>query len=402
MRHASSSQRGFTLIEVMIASALGIVVLAVGLVAGMQMQRRAVFEEQTMMAQVTGRAVKDLLVTDLQRAGIGMGNAPITFGNNDQRFAIQAWLEPNLTVGVTPAFAADANFALPPSGTIYAALASDALRLYWGDTRSMVVMRDCNGGQSGPIRTGSSDTFCTAPNPPLGMNPAPSTPDTPAILVNPTRELACHVLVHGINDNSMKMNANPGSGGNNTTNGPCSDPNDPVWRDDTWMTMRTVSAAYRVNWAGGTPALEYLAPGATTWTVVSRNVERLKVRQAVIDLTAPNTPYRWFPDAAASRPAIDACTRTNAACAVATIAGEVDATDDDRRNLLRRRVRELEINLTIRTRRADRTVFDPSVAVTQTDEEGFPKDGFKRRTYTFRVAPRNFAAAGQQVPTGNE
>jgi type IV pilus assembly protein PilW len=400
MRHASSSKRGFTLIEVMIASALGIVVLGVGLVAGMQMQRRAVFEEQTMMAQVTGRAVKDLLTTDLQRAGTGMGNAPITFGNNDHRFAIQAWTEPNLNTGVD-SLAADSNFALPPSGTLYANMVSDALRLYWGDTRSIVVMRDCNGGQNGPIRTGSSDTFCTAPNPPLGMHPAPSQPDTPAILVNPVREMACHVLIHGINDNSMKMNANPGSGGNNTSNGPCSEPNHEMWRDDTWMTMRTVSAAYRVNWAGGTPALEYLPPGDSTWVLVSRNVERMKVRQAVIDLTAPNTPYRWFPDALENRPAIDACTVLNNNCRVATLNGEPDATNEDRRNLLRKRVRELEINLTIRTRRADRTVFDPSVAVTETDEDGYPKDGFKRRTYTFRVAPRNFAAAGQQVPTDN-
>jgi type IV pilus assembly protein PilW len=174
-----------------------------------------------------------------------------------------------------------------------------------------------------------------------------------------------------------------------------------MWRDDTWMTMRTVSAVYRVNWTGGTPALEYLAPGATTWQVVSRNVERLKVRQAVIDLTAPNTAYRWFPDPTAGRPAIDQCTQTNTACGVALVAGETDANDAERRNLLRKRVRELEINLTIRTRRADRATFDPGVAVTTRDEEDFPKDGFKRRTYTFRVAPRNFAAAGQQIPTSN-
>ncbi|HZI16721.1 MAG TPA: prepilin-type N-terminal cleavage/methylation domain-containing protein [Myxococcus sp.] len=403
MRHASHSRRGFTLLEVMIASAIGVVVLAVGLVAGMQMQRRALFEEQTMMAQVTGRAVKELLATDLQRAGLGMGNAAISFGNNDHRYAIESWTEPNLRTGVAPAFPADSTFNLPPTGTLYENLRSDALRLYWGDTRSMVVMRACDGGQQGRIRPGNGDSenFCTAPNPPMGMDPPPSTPDTPAIIVNPTRELACHILVHNINGSSMRINANPGSTGNATTNGPCSDPDHDMWRDDTWMTMRTVSAAYRVNWTGGAPALEYLAPGATTWKVVSRNVERMKIRQAVIDLTAPNTAYRWFPDTTAGRPAIDNCTQTNTACAVALVSGETDTNDAERRNLLRKRVRELEVTLTIRTRRADRSTFDPSVAVTTSDEEGFPKDGFKRRTYSFRVAPRNFAAAGQQIPTDN-
>ena len=393
MKRMASPRRGFTLLEMTVSAAIGAIVLTLTLGGVIQLQRRSLFEEQTMMAQVTGRVVKDLLATDLQRAGLGMGNAPITFADGDLRYAIQVWTEPDLTADTPPYFAADPGFALPPAGTPYAGMRSDALQLYWGDTRSMIVMDACTGKTV--IREGNSFTFCTTANPPLDMDPA-SGQTTPAIIANPRGSVACHLEISNVMAASGKLNANPGSAIGNTGTPPCGDPDDDVWEDSGWVTLRTQGAAYRVNWAGGSPVLEYRAPGAATWVVMSRDVERMKVRQAVIDLAAPQSAYRWFPDAAAGRPEIDRCTRVTCT-ADSGPPGNNPGSDDELRRLLQQRVREVEVSLVIRTRRADVTMVNPGEPVTF-DEEGFPVDGFKRRTLTFRVTPRNFAAGGLQAP----
>ncbi|WP_425537968.1 PilW family protein [Myxococcus stipitatus] len=395
---SSGESRGFTLLEVMIASAIGVIVLGIGLVAGMQMQRRALFEEQTMVAQSTGRAVKDLLASDVARAGMGMGNAPITFSDGDRRFAIQVWNELDMTTAHAPVFAADPSFELPPTGPLYGDMRSDVLQLYWGDTRTLVNMAPCSPagnlpGETGPIRTGNSSTFCTALNSPTTLQP-PNGQTTPAILVNPQGSVACHIEISQVQPASNRINANPGRANNSTSSGACGDAGHADWRKAGWLTMGTVSAAYRVNWASGIPTLEYLAPGATTWVPISRDVERLKIRQAVIDFGAPGNPYRWFPDDSVSRPSIDTCTRDKAACVADTSAGTNPGSDAELRDMLRERVRELEISLVIRTPRSDPSIVNPYQR-----EEGFPMDGFKRRTFTFRVTPRNFVSAGKQ-PTG--
>ena len=171
MKPSSFHDRGFTLLEVMIASALGIVVLATGLVVGTQMQKRALFEEQTMMAQVTGRAVKEQLTLDLARAGAGMGNTPLSFADGE-RSAITVWSRPDLTAGVpNSSMVADPTFVPAPT----AALVSDAIEIYWGDTGGMVTLNLCSGSNS--FRKTATE-FCTAPNPTLTMS------STPAILVS--------------------------------------------------------------------------------------------------------------------------------------------------------------------------------------------------------------------------
>jgi type IV pilus assembly protein PilW len=389
MKRTGIPARGFTLLEVMVSSVIGVIVLTIALAGALQLQRRALFEEQTMMAQVTGRAVKEVLAADLQRAGLGMGNAPITFADGDTRNAIQVWTEPNLAEGLLPYFTADAGFAHPPAGTAYANMKSDVLQLYWGDTRSMIVMDACAGKTV--IREGNSFTFCTVPDPSLSLDP-PSGQTTPAIIVNPTGNVACHLEISRVLSSAGKLNANPGSAIGNTSNAPCGDPNHAIWQDTGWMTLRTQSAAYRVNWFSGTPTLEYRAPGSATWVAVSRDVERMKVRQAVIDLAAPQAAYRWFPNVAPGRPAIDRCTRTTCT-ADSGAPGNNPASDDELRRMLQQRVREIEVTLTIRTRRVDVSMFNADAPVTF-DEESFPVDGFKRRTFTFRVSPKNFAAGG--------
>ncbi|WP_074948461.1 PilW family protein [Myxococcus fulvus] len=403
MRKSLRHMGGFTLLEVMIASALGVIVLGIGLVAGMQVQRRALTEEQTMVAQVTGRAVKDLLTLDVQRAGIGMGNSPIQFSEGDQRYAIQSWTALDMTTA-TPPFAADATFALPPAGTPYSGMTSDVLQLYWGDPRTMVTMERCNAfaAPGRPTTTTSvklGNILCTAPAPHTRLQPTSGQP-TPALVANPTAgALACHFRVNNVRAGDAVIEATPGRGTATTNSGPCTS-DAGMFTNPGWNIMRTVSAAYRVNWRGGHPALEYLAPGAANWAVVSRDVERMTVRFAVIDLTQPAVAYRWFPDNA-GRPAIDACTRTRADCAVNVVTPIETAptTDNELRDLLRRRIREVEIELVIRTPRSDRTVVDPT-KINVPDDDGFPQDGFRRRTYTLRVSPRNFVSAGLQPAPG--
>ena len=67
------SRRGFTLMETMVASALGLVVLAGTLTVGVQLQGRAFREQQTSLIQGGTQAMAEFLGPALQRAGEGMG-----------------------------------------------------------------------------------------------------------------------------------------------------------------------------------------------------------------------------------------------------------------------------------------------------------------------------------------
>lgn len=387
--------RGFTLLEMMFASAMGIVILAGALTIAVQLQKQAVFEEQTMIAQLTARAVKETLYNDLLRAGTGTGNSPITFADGDVRSPVTVLTEPDLS-SANPYFPGDSStFALPPSPY----LPSDAIQLWWGDTEKMVLMDDCIGGSDYRIREGTSDTFCTAPNP-------DETLSGPALLVNPTLGFGCLLNVSSVSATSLQINANPGAAGfgsGTTTTGPCADPNDPAWTNRGWFTLQTRGAAYRVNWATGSPVLEYdpPVPPEVNWVPVSRDVERIKVRQAVIDLTQPAAEARWFPDPENGRTkAIDQCTVADAGpggeCEVLGLS-TVPTTDQDLRIELERRVRDLEVTLTIRSQR-----YDPQLVVPgfPPGPDGFPQDGYKRRIISFRVNPRNFSYAGLQPTLG--
>ncbi|QDE87771.1 pilus assembly protein [Myxococcus xanthus] len=396
-RHHRRSRHGFTLLEVMVATAIGLIVLGAGLVAAMQMQRRALFEEQTMMAQVTGRTVKELIAADLQRAGSGMGNAPIVFSDTRTHPAIQMWTEPDLSIpDVTRPFPEVPAFALPPAGHLEESV-SDVLRIHWGETRGMVTLSPCAGTN---VRE-DTRTFCTVENPSPRLQPTIA-PTTPALLVNPAKNLACHVEVTNVDTAGRRINVVPGTGIETTTTGRCgdfaSDPN--FWNTEpdreSWRIMPAQSATYRVNWASGTPTLEYLGPGAANWVVLSRDVERLSVRLGVAAIAQPFGGMRWFPDVDNGRPnGLDACTITT--CPIEQHPNELvaPATDEELRQRLLQRVREVEVTLVVRTPRQDREAFDPDQPI-GVDGERFPIDGFKRRTFTFRVMLRNFAAGGLQ------
>ncbi|WNZ62651.1 prepilin-type N-terminal cleavage/methylation domain-containing protein [Myxococcus sp. MxC21-1] len=402
MRIQRRARRGFTLLEVMIASTIGLIVLGAGLVAAMQMQRRALFEEQTMLAQVTGRTVKELIAADLQRAGAGMGNSRITFHDMRVQTAIQVWTEPDLaTADATRPFPEDPGFALPPAGPLEESV-SDVLQLHWGDTRGMVTMAPCGGPPppaTGTARSGVQG-FCTSMNPSTRLQPT-TTPWVPAFVVNPNKDIACHVRVTNVDTGSNVITAEPGFGTDNTNNGPCAEPADSRWsvndpRQDTWRIMQAQSATYRVNWASGTPTLEYLGPGAANWVVLSRDVERLTVRLGVAAIAEPFGGMRWFPDRENGRLfSLDECTIDTCPIEVHPSEPGAPGTDEELRLRLRQRIREVEVTLVVRTPRPDRQAFDPDGPI-RVDAEEFPIDGFKRRTFTFRVTLRNFAAGSLQ------
>lgn len=396
MTQRHSRNTGFTLLEVMIAAALGIVVVATGLAVGTQLQRRALFEEQTTMALTTGRTLEELLSSQVARAGAGMGNTPISFADGNDRFGIEVWSNPS----AEPFFTSDGDYVPPDAGKNQPA--SDALRLYWGNSGSLISLEGC-GVKGSSVRQGT-DQFCMAPNSSSGLNPPTGQPFTLAVLANANEQSACALQVTNVNPGANLLTATIGSG-----TGDCALPENHVhWTGTDWLIMGLEGVAYRVNWKDGIPTLEALPSGAAEWQVVSRDVEQLKVRQAVVNLLDVNAAPRWFPEPDLSlstppRPAISDCTAGDLAtvCQVETPDFEsfdTPETEKIRQRRLQQRVREVEITLVVRTRRSNRDVTEPDVQ----DEDGFFKDGYKRRTFTFRVAPRNFGVAGlvPPAPTG--
>ncbi|WP_375756531.1 PilW family protein [Corallococcus exercitus] len=408
MKPSSLHDRGFTLLEVMIASAIGVIVLTTGLVVGTQMQKRALFEEQTMTAQVTGRAVKEMITLDVSRAGTGMGNTPISFNTNDERSAITVWSKPDLKTGIGTTLGADTNFEPPPTGFP----ASDALQLYWGDTNGMITLTTCpslSRVREEDATTGV--TFCTRPNPSTAL--VDTTNPTLAVLASGGNKKACPVLVDSVQAANAKLVIKAA-----TAQFPRSDlcANKDLWTKasgdiENWVALRLSGAAYRVNWKGGIPTLEYRAPNQTAWSVLSRDVEQLTVREGVVNLTAGgNNKLDWYPgdntlNPSAPHPAISECTLaryTSDACKTDDRGPDGSALPapgtyaDPKAEVIRRlrqRVRELEVTLVIRTRRINR-----DADMTGTDEEGQAKDGYTRRRYTFRVAARNMAVGLTRAP----
>ncbi|MBN9688241.1 MULTISPECIES: PilW family protein [unclassified Corallococcus] len=405
MKTASLQGRGFTLLEMMIASAIGVIVITTGLVVGSQMQKRALFEEQTMMAQVTGRTVKDVLLADLWRAGVGMGNTPISYGVDDERSAITVWHKADLKLGILPAMPADGSFVPAPK----AELASDALQLYWGETNGAITLASCG---TGSFRDGN--TFCAVSEASMAMV-TPSGP-TLAVMASGGTRLACPVTITAVTPGA------PGAQSTITIDGAAQSPDcaaaSSSWSVPTgteispvnWMAMRLGGVAYRVNWKDNIPTLEYRPVGEPDWLVLSRDVEQLTVREGLIDFSKPDNSLQWFPNEgmlpapAQPHPAISECTLAKYDTGECSLGlQEADgslvvkpATNVDLLRRLRQRVRQLEVTLVIRTRRANQDAIQPGL-----DEEGFVQDGYSRRRFTFTVEPRNLMSVGMiRIPAG--
>ncbi len=385
-------RRGMTLIELMVASAMSLVVIA-GLVGTtLQFQAMGFAQQQRMTAQQSARAAADVLTLSLQEAGSGIGNARLNLGANATRSAID--------VTTADEFLNDADFELPKAP--YLAYPSDSLVLYSGRSAGLRSTACCGGGGGAcgtcSIRSGGETCMATSPVGAVAQSEA-------VVYVNSTLGVACAQNV----DTAPQPTRLASSGGVAGYSAPnASDPcgtNGQAWCSaNTWV-LPLRSVGFRVNWKPTTPGgpqrprlqIDADGPlGPDAWADVLWDVERLQVRLLVSNLTNANAA-QYFPDDAAGRIAIDACTA--ATCAVP---GGTDARDAAQavglsadqavRAALMRRVRAVEVTLLSRTVSADRSQLQvqPGGEFVLTTE-GLPLDGLQRRRLTFQVTPRNFA-----------
>lgn len=397
--------RGFSLIEMMIASTIALVVIAGAVSAGTYLQRRGLLEERTMETQNAGRAARDLFTPAIQRAGEGFGSAPLFLGgaNTEVRYAVWA----NTNAGPSSGFA-------QPTG-VYANLRSDVLEIYEADATRALRMIGCVGSGT-DSRLGGVGPICLD-------TPAPANTDAgipagaPLVLSDPGVRGACVGVAQAarnvpsppaVSNNLSWIPGAPAATPFNASSfctGTGADTS-ALWianTDEDPLLLPLASRIFRVNWISGRPVLEMDpdgALGAQEFQQLSEEIERLRVRLGVADLDNPAAPLRYFPDTAAlpPRPAVDQC--NNAACwsLIPGDAGTVGANEfgpGSARDELMRRVRVVELLITARSNRPDREALKLlGDAGTTFDDEGNPQDGYKRRHFLIRVTPRNFGYAG--------
>jgi type IV pilus assembly protein PilW len=426
MKQRVAGNGGFSLLEVMVASTISLIVLAAALWSAAELQRRGTLEESLMSAQNAMRAVRDLLVVDLQRAGTGAGSARLVFGSRpsgaaDVRYAITVSArEPFDGTGLFPE---DESFALPTGP--YATRASDAIQVWSWDTEAedaaghaipMLPLDTCPTPPPSPSLYRNGDTLCMLTNPAALL-------DRLVLVVKPATRTACIMQVRAANEVTSapipywQVSVTPGLPGNPPPAGDlCSAP--PAipstqytnfWQHDTAgayiMPVRGVS--FRINWKSGKPVLERheqtsdVKPGLPTppWVALSQDVEQLRARLGVKDnLAELDAEVLWFPDASVSpaRPAIDSCDATcNALVPMPDGTPWTSSLDEPTaRDALMRRLRMVELTVTTRTSRADPALARKSGSDFVLDADGNPQDGFKRRTATVEVMPRNYSYAG--------
>jgi type IV pilus assembly protein PilW len=387
--------RGFTLMEAMLASSLGLVVLAGTLTVGVQLQRKAIFERQTSMVQGGTQAMADLLGPLVQRAGEGMGNARISLGGTASAYAVQATTR--------DAFAGFPGFSLPPDA--YADRASDSLQIRWADPTALVRLTACNlsgadGGTGAFSRDGQG--VCT-----VSLASAFDA-GTPVYFVNPDLSEACSHLTSGpANTGTPNVHAPylPTQAYPTASEPPAGDGcamGGALWATPGTVVMPSGGATFRVNWASGAPVLEWTQrapplPG-DTWTELSRDVEQMTVAFGVRDLTPDaGNPLSWYPAADGGTLAVDKCAGVLSPTTSCPVPGGMGppALDPTVADALMRRARAVEIRLVARAARRDSSgEMDPDGGGYTLDPEGNPEDGFTRRTLVMTVAPRNFQIAG--------
>ncbi|MCP3144153.1 PilW family protein [Pyxidicoccus xibeiensis] len=387
MRRSALQARGFTLIEMMIASSLSLAVLAGAVTVGVALQRRGILEERTMETQNTSRAARELLIPAMQRAGAGFGKARLNVGGDgaqvDQRYAV--WVTTNATFPGDPSFAG-------PTG-VYAGLISDAVEIWDADSARAVQLRSrlaCGNA----IWDGAQ--LCAQS---VGVNAPPA--NSLSVVTNPTESTAC-VGVVGAARTTETIAWTAGAPNQTLPAGaPCSTvaASGNVFTGSDSYLMPLNVRAYRVNWRSGRPVLEVDpdgSAGGAGYQPLAQDIERLKVRMGVYNPDLPNNDVVFFPEANAGRPALDACTNATCWSKIPGDAGTVGAAEfgpRSARDELMRRVRLMEVLITARTPQMDVQAAGADGGTTR-DEEGNLVDGFKRRHSLQRIAPRNFAISG--------
>lgn len=395
--------RGFTLVELLVAAAIGLMVITAVLSAGLHLQRQGFTEERRMRAQTTSRAAADVVSLDLQLAGVGIGSSQVNLGGTVVSSAI--------TVVTADPFTADPTFELPAPP--YAALASDSLTILAGDVTRIVPLGCCGGGTGScsgcQFRTAVTGQACAA----MAVPPAFSFNGSTIAFVNPESNVACLHVVTGVA--ADRFTTTPGRA---NVSPPVTDPCEAgqnFWcaRGGTYaVPVNTV--VYRVNWrprAAGLPQRPRLqrdpdGPGPAPFQDLLLDVEQMTIRLGLTDFTA--APLTFYPGG--GRPAVNQCTA--ATCAVPpggiitavvppnnrpvdVIAGPGISADEAAIRRLQRRIRSVEVTMLSRSASVDRSAIQVSGAAFVADDEGLPRDGFSRRRWVFEVAPRNFRLAGE-------
>jgi prepilin-type N-terminal cleavage/methylation domain-containing protein len=391
-----SAPRGFTLVEVLIASTISLIVLSMAVVVGVQLQHRGYMEERTVETQNAARAARDMIASSIQRAGAGAGSLPLAVGTNgagtvDLRYAVWPVTNANFT---------DGGFAQPTGR--YAGLTSDVLEIWETDPGVLIPLKTCDGTSS----PWQGTKLCTSVAPPasvLGRMAAVVAPEPSA------RTAVCVGVIGALDqtinppgDRDYGLEWTPGMPGNALPGGhPCASypasTNGTVWGAADIYLMPLTARSFRVNWTGGQPALEMDPDGFAGnqgYTVVSRDIEQIKVRMGVVNPDSPASAVLYFPDPVAARPALDQCTHANCAPLIAWDAGAPVAGNEgpgSARDEMMKRVRVVEVEITARSQRMDVSGQTSDGGV---DEDGNLMDGYKRRHTVIRLAPRNFGYSG--------
>ena len=362
-----------------------------------------------MRAQDALRAASQLLSTDLKRVGVGAGTARLALGDaGGVRYAYALQVLPAEALGEEGPGAPPAPY--PPS---------DALSLRPGDATEVLELADCTAGAGearARVAADSGRSVC------LAAPPARLREGDDVLFVHPTRALACAQRVTGAAAPNAQgvwaLPVGPRTGLADVPAGhPCAAVGGRFWSTvaERPLLVREEAWAYRVSWrveeagAEPQPVLQVRRGGAGgTWADLVHGVERLTVRLGVADRRAPGV-LLWFPDA--TRPPLEACD-VEAACDadVAALGGYVEGPEEERtdlpegspgraRDALLRRVQAVELTLVVRSLRRDedRVRRNPDGTFAQ-DADGFWADGYRRRSTTLRLTPRNFAVAGLGEP----
>lgn len=385
--------RGFSLIELVIALTLSLVALTMGMSVAGHFQRHALMQEEVLATQAAGRAAADLIGQALSAAGTGLGAARLTTGATSAS-DVNASLVTRYAVDVdsNAVFSSDSAFALPPAP--YDALTSDAVEIWKADTDTIVYLKYCPG--LGFTREGQSHNMCASSSADVLVGKE-------VLVVNPDARTGCLKKI----TNSMetgglfKVSSGPGQGRNPVPpKDPCEADDADFWKRKGTMLLPMSSVAFRVNWKSGTPALEVDPDGSSgpePWKTAASNVERMKIRKGVLNLSNPRLPLTWFPDSAAGTPAIEDC--TDSSCAIPGVVGFAATADNSVADELQRRLGVVEVTLTVRTARRNLDLVQANGSSFLTDSAGHFLDGYVRRDLTFHVGPRNYRFAGSSGGT---
>ncbi|MFY0576815.1 hypothetical protein ACN28S_22990 [Cystobacter fuscus] len=130
---------------------------------------------------------------------------------------------------------------------------------------------------------------------------------------------------------------------------------------------------------------------------LSQDVEMIRLRLGVMeDLKLPKSPVLWFPETTPERPHLEKC--TDATCGPLVPGGTWvphPINSPTARDALMSRVRMVQVQVITRTARLDSSLIrKDGTGAYILDADKHPQDGYKRRSSTLEIMPRNFALAG--------